>query len=142
MKPYFIQKSELNIAIERLHTLEQEKQMYLRKATNTVSVIKDIVVVGGRPSDKMSEYAIKCEKIDKEIAELKETIAILEKGLKAMDQYLDSIKDKADTETKVFIYYFKEGKKAEEITKLVPCGIATVYRKIRKIEKLLKNDNK
>lgn len=142
MKPYYIQLTELKIAKERLDTLEQEKQMYLRRATNVVSVIKDIVVIGSKTPDKMNEYVIKCEEIDKEITELKEKIAILESGIKAMDRYLEKIKDYADTETKVFIYHFKEGKEANKVAKMIPCGIATVYRKIKIIEKKLKNDNK
>ena len=72
MKNYYTQLSELKIAKERLNVLEQKKEIYLRRVTSTVSVIKDIVVVGGKAPDKMSEYVIKCEKIDKEIEELKE----------------------------------------------------------------------
>ena len=142
MKTYFAQLTELKIAKERLHTLELKKQMYLRQATSTTSVIKDIVVVGGKPMDKMSEYAIKCEELDKEIEEVKELIAILEKDLKKMDKYLEEHKDKADLETQVFILHYKEGKKADEIANILPCGIATVYRKLKKIEILLKNDSK
>lgn len=142
MKTYFNQLTELKIAKERLHTLELKKQMYLRMATSTTSVIKDIVVVGGKPMDKMSEYAIKCEELDKEIEEVKELIAILEKDLRKMDKYLEEHKDKADIETQVFILHYKEGKKADEIASILPCGIATVYRKLKKLENILKNDSK
>ena len=142
MKTYFIQLSELNIAKERLNTLEQMKQMYLRRVTSTVSVIKDIVVVGGKAPDKMNEYVIKCEEIDKEIAEVKEEIKVLEKGIESMDHYLNSIKGKADIEEKVFILHYKDGRKPEEISWLLNCGIATVYRKLQKIKESLKDDNK
>lgn len=142
MKNYFIQLSELNLAKERLHTLEQKKEMYLRRVTSTVSVIKEIVVVGGKAPDKMDEYIIKCEAIDKEIEKLKEEITILEEGIDNMDRYLDKCKSKGDIESQVFILRYKEGKKADEIASLLPCGIATVYRKLRKIEKQLKDDSK
>ena len=142
MNNYYIQLSELKIAKERLFVLEQKKAMYLRRITSTTSVIKDIVVTGGKAPDKMNEYVIKCEKIDKEIEELKEEIAILQKGINTMDSYLDDIKYKSDLEKQVFILFYKEGKKPDEIANMLPCGIATVYRKLRKIEEKLKNDNK
>lgn len=142
MKNYFIQLSELNIAKARLNTLEQKKQMYLRRVTSTVSVIKDVVVIGGKAPDKMDEYVINCEKIDKEIAKIKEEITILQNNIDKMDKYLEEHKDKADLETQVFILHYKEGKKADEIANVLPCGIATVYRKLKKLENLLKNDSK
>lgn len=142
MNNYYIQLSELKIAKERLFVLEQKKAMYLRRITSTTSVIKDIVVTGGKTPDKMNEYVIKCEKIDKEIEELKEEIAILQKSINTMDSYLDDIKYKSDLEKQVFILFYKEGKKPDEIANMLPCGIATVYRKLRKIEEKLKNDNK
>lgn len=142
MNNYYIQLSELKITKERLFVLEQKKAMYLRRITSTTSVIKDIVVTGGKAPDKMNEYVIKCEKIDKEIEELKEEIAILQKGINTMDSYLDDIKYKSDLEKQVFILFYKEGKKPDEIANMLPCGIATVYRKLRKIEEKLKNDNK
>ena len=142
MNNYYIQLSELKIAKERLFVLEQKKAMYLRRATSTTSVIKDIVVTGGKVPDKMTEYVIKCENIDKEIEELKEEIVILQKSINTMDSYLDDIKYKSDLEKQVFILFYKEGKKPDEIANMLPCGIATVYRKLRKIEEKLKNDNK
>lgn len=142
MNNYYIQLSELKIAKERLFVLEQKKAMYLRRATSTTSVIKDIVVTGGKVPDKMTEYVIKCEELDKEIEELKEEIAILQKSINIMDSYLDDIKYKSDLEKQVFILFYKEGKKPDEIANMLPCGIATVYRKLKKIEELLKNDNK
>ena len=142
MNNYYIQLSELKIAKERLFVLEQKKAMYLRRATSTTSVIKDIVVTGGKAPDKMNEYVIKCEKIDKEIEELKEEIVILQKSINTMDSYLDDIKYKSDLEKQVFILFYKEGKKPDEIANTLPRGIATVYRKLRKIEEKLKNDNK
>ena len=142
MKNYYIQLSELKIAKERLFVLEQKKAMYLRRITSTTSVIKDIVVTGGKAPDKMNEYVIKCEKIDKEIEELKEEIPILQKSINTMDSYLDDNKYKSDLEKQVFILFYKEGKKPDEIANMLPCGIATVYIKLRKIEEKLKNDNK
>lgn len=142
MKNYYLLLTELNVAKTRLSTLEAKKQMYLRRVTSTVSVIKDVVVVGSKTPNKMDEYVIKCEEIDKEMNALKEEIAILEEGIRKMDKYLAEHKDKADLETQVFILHYKEGKKADEIANILPCGIATVYRKLKKIEIFLKNDSK
>ena len=85
MNNYYIQLSELKIAKERLFVLEQKKAMYLRRATSTTSVIKYIVVTGGKAPDKMTEYVIKCEELDKEIEELKKQIAILQKSKKIIE---------------------------------------------------------
>lgn len=141
MKNYFSQLTELNLAKARLNTLEAKKEMYLRRVTSTTSVTKEIMVTGGKAPNKMDEYVINCEKIDKEIAEIKEEIAILEKDINDMNKFLIENKDKGDIEYKVFVSYFVEGKKPKEIYKSLPCGIATVYRKKNKLEKLLKNDS-
>lgn len=142
MKNYFTQLSELNVAKARLNTLEEKKQMYLRKVTSTTSEIKEIMVTGGKAPDKMNEYVIKCEKVNKEIEECKEEIAILQKGIDAMNKYLEDTKDKVDIERQVFILRYMEGKKTNEIADMLPCGIATVFRKLKKIEKILKIDSK
>lgn len=142
MKNYYVMLSDLKLAKERLKVLEERKQMLFRSVTSTVSVIKDIVVVGGASPDKMTEYTIKCEQIDKEIKEVKEEIKLLENSIERMNKYLEESKDEADTERKVFIYHFKDGRKAEEIKDLVPCGIATVYRKINDLKEKLNIDNK
>ena len=142
MKNYYVMLSDLKLAKERLKVLEERKEMLFRSVTNTVSVIKDIVVVDGASPDKMTEYTIKCEQIDKEIEVVKEEIKLLENSIEKMNKYLEESKDEADTERKVFIYYFKDGRRAEEIKDLVPCGIATVYRKINELKEKLNIDNK
>lgn len=142
MKNYYSMLSELNVAKTRYDVLDAKKRMYLRQATSTVQVIKEIVVVGSESPNKMDEYVIKCEEIDKEMDVLREEIAILEKGIKAMDKYVEEHQDKEDLETQVFYLHYKDGKKADEIASILPCGIATVYRKLKKLENLLKNDSK
>lgn len=61
----------------------------------------------------------------------------MQRAIDKMDSYLNEIKYKSDTERRVFIYWYKENRSAEEIAQLIPCGIATVYRKLNQISKIL-----
>lgn len=142
MKNYFTQLQELKTAKERLNVLEQKKELYLVRATDVTSKLKEVVISGGASTDKMADYVIKCEIVNKEIEELKEEIGIMEAAINKMDSYLNEIRYKSDTERRVFIYYYKDNRTPKEISLLIPCGIATVYRKLEKIEKILKNDKK
>ena len=91
MKPYYNQLSELRLAEERLNTLLEKKKMLEARITKVTSTAKEIVTSGGVPSDKMTDYVIKCEEIDKEIEELEEEISILKKGLSQMEKILKNI---------------------------------------------------
>lgn len=140
MKKYYTTLVELNIAKSRLVTLEERKDLFMTLATKTTSSIVENASFGSGNSDKVSNYIIKIDKIDKEINQLKKEIKILQKGLNQMDVYLNDMKCD-DIEKKVFVLYYKKNKRPEEIANLLPCGIATVYRKLRHINKVLDNDN-
>ena len=139
MKPYYNQLSELRLAEERLNTLQEKKKMLEARITKVTSEPKDIVTTGGVQNDKMADYVIKCEEINKEIEEVEEEIEILKKGLHNMNEILKHI---SGLEEKIFRLYFMENKTPIQISYIVPCGIATVYRYIKEIKKKYKDDKK
>ena len=139
MKPYYNQLSELRLAEERLNTLLEKKKMLEARITKVTSTAKDIVTSGGIQSDKMTDYVIKCEEIDKEIAEIEEEIDILKKGLSQMEKILKNI---SGIEERVFRLYYIENKNPTQISFIIPCARDTVYRYLRKINKKIKVNTK
>jgi len=139
IKNYYAQLSELRIAEERSNTLQEKKRLLEEKITGTTSQLKDVITSGGVPSDKMASYIIKCEEIDKQIEEVEEEIKVLKKGLHKMDEILKNI---SGLEEKIFRLYYIENKTPTQISFIVPCGIATVYRYIKEIKRKCKNDKK
>lgn len=142
MKNYYTTLAELNIAKSRLVTLEERKDLFMTMATKTTSSIKENVSNCNGNNDKILNYVSQCETIEQEMKELEKEIKILQIAVGKMDSYLSSVKYNTDLEKQVFILYYKENKKPEEIANLLPCGIATVYRKLKKINKILENDKK
>jgi chromosome segregation ATPase len=139
MKPYYNQLSELRLAEERLNTLLEKKKMLEARITKVTSTAKEIVTSGGVQNDKMTDYVIKCEEIDKEIAELEEEINLLKKGLSQMEKILKNI---SGIEERVFRLYYIENKNPTQISFIIPCARDTVYRYLRKINKKIKVNTK
>lgn len=139
MKNYYQQLSELRIAEERLITLKEKKAMLENQITKITSTIKDVVAFGGVQNDKMTSYVIRCEDIDKQIEEIEEEIRILKKGLHQMDEILKNI---SGIEERIFRLYYIENKNPTQISFIIPCGKATVYRYLSKINKKVKIEKK
>lgn len=131
MKNYYTLLSELRIAETKLRCKEEQKQMYLNRITNCTSKLKDVVTSGNFSNDKMDNYLIKCETIDKEINELKEEVRILRSGLKSMEEIIKNI---SGIEERIFRLYFIENKTPTQISFIIPCDRTTVYRYINKIK--------
>lgn len=139
MKNYYTQLSELRIAEERLKNLRERKSLLETKITKLTSTPKEVVVTGGSPSDKMTNYVIKCEEIDKEIEEVTEEISIIKKGINKMEEILNNV---SGIEERVFRLYYIENKTPLQISFIIPCGKATVYRYLNKINKKIKVEKK
>jgi uncharacterized coiled-coil DUF342 family protein len=132
MKNYYQQLSELRIAETRLKTLQEKKLLLEAKITKTTSTIKDVVAFGNSTSDKMTQYVIKCEEINKQIEELEKEVKILRKGLQEMNDILKNI---SGIEERIFRLYFVENKTPTQISFIIPCDRSTVYRHIKDINK-------
>lgn len=139
MKNYYIQLSELRIAEARIQTLLEKKAILEAKITKVTGSMKEVVIFGGTSSDKMTDYVSKCEEIDKQIEEIKEEIKVIKKGLFQMEEILNNI---GGLEEKIFRLYYIENKTPTQISYILPCGIATVYRYIKTIKKKCMNDKK
>lgn len=139
IKNYYTQLSELRIAEARLQTLLEKKAILETKITKVTGSMKEVVTFGGTSSDKMTDYVIKCEEIDKQITELKEEINVLKKGLSLMEDILKHI---SGIEERVFRLYYIENKNPTQISFIIPCARDTVYRYLRKINKKLKVNTK
>ena len=130
MKNYYTQLSELRIAKVRLETLKEKKEYLLAKATSTTGSLKEVVAFGGGTTNKPLNYAEQCEEIDKLIIETEEEIKILKKGLQQMDEILKNI---SGIEERIFRLYYIENKNPTQISFIIPCDRATVYRYLQKI---------
>lgn len=139
MKNYYAQLSELRIAETRLKTLQEQKELLEAKATKTTSTIKEVVTFGGSSSDKMTDYVIKCEELNKQIEEVTEEIKVLKKGISLMEEILKHI---SGIEERVFRLYYIENKNPTQISFIIPCARDTVYRYLRKINKKIKVNTK
>ena len=140
MKFYYQTLSELKIAEARLKMLENKKQLYKDRVTSTTSTIKEDVSFSNTPSDKMGNYMIQIEETDQKIKEVKEEITVLKDTLNQMEEIQKNISGLEET---IFRLYFIEQKTPTQITFIASCGIATVYRYIKKINaKLINNDKK
>lgn len=139
MKHYYEQLSELRIAEKRLNTLLEKKQKLLTKATSTTGSLKEVVVFGTEITNKPLNYAEQIEEVDIQINEVEEEIKLLKKGLHEMDEILKHI---SGIEERIFRLYYIENKTPTQISYIVPCGIATVYRYIKKINKKTQVDKK
>lgn len=134
MKNYYTQLSELRIAKVRLETLKEKKEYLLAKATSTTGSLKEVVAFGGGTTNKPLNYAEQCEEIDKLIIETEEEIKILKKGLQQMDEILKNI---SGIEERIFRLYYIENKNPTQISFIIPCDRATVYRYLQKIRNKL-----
>lgn len=139
MKNYYVQLSELRIAETRLETLKEKKGMLETKITNITSKLQEVAIHTNSTNDKMTDYVIKCEEINKQIDEVEEEIRILKKGLHNMDEILKNI---SGIEERIFRLYYIENKNPTQISFIIPCSRETVYRYLRKINKKVKVDTK
>lgn len=139
MKPYYDQLSELRIAETRLKSLQDKKKMLEERITGTTSRLKEVAIFGNGNNDKMTDYVMRCEELNKQIEEVKEEVRILKNGLCEMD---DIIKNISGMEERIFRLKYIENKTVTQISYIIPCGEATVYRYLSKIKEAVKIDKK
>ncbi len=131
MKNYYQQLSELRLAEARLNTLKEKKMLLETEATRTTSQLREVAIFGTGQSDLMTNYAILCEELDKQIVATEEEIKILKKGLAQMDNILKNI---SGIEERIFRLYYIENKNPTQISFIIPCDRRTVYRYLSKIK--------
>lgn len=134
MKNYYQQLSELRLAEARLNTLKEKKMLLETQATRTTSQLREVAIFSTGQSDPMTNYAILCEELDKQIETTEEEIKILKKGLAQMDKILKNI---SGIEERIFRLYYIENKNPTQISFIIPCDRRTVYRYLSKIKQKL-----
>lgn len=139
MKNYYTQLSELRIVETRLETLKNQKEALETRINNITSKLKEVAVFSNVSTDKMTEYVIKSEELDKKIEEAEEEVKILKKGLLMMEEILENI---SGIEERIFRLYYIENKNPTQISFIIPCARDTVYRYLRKINKKVKVNTK
>lgn len=127
MYNYYEQLMELRIAEERLESLIEKKEMLKSRIMKITSQMKDIMVTGGSSSDKMVNYVIAIEGVDRKIEEVTEEIRGLKKGLGVMEEIFNNYKDDS-IERSVFELIYIQNKKVSEAANIIPCDRRTVYR--------------
>ena len=133
MLNYYEQLCELKLAEERLETLIEKKSMLRARILKITSQMKDIVVTGGGSSDKMVNYVIAIEGVDRKIEEVTEEIRTLKKGIEAMEAVFNNYHDD-NIERRVFELVYIKRKRPGEAARMIPCDVRTVYRYKKKIE--------
>ena len=131
MKNYYVQLSELRVAETRLETLKEKKVMLEARITSTTSQLKEVTVHSNSNNDKMTEYVIECERLNKQIEEMEEEVGILRKGVKKMDDFIKNI---SGIEERIFRLYYIENKNPTQISFIIPCDRKTVYRYLKKLK--------
>lgn len=132
MRNYFVQIQELKVAEARLKTLEERKRRLKNKMISCTNELKDVVSFTNATNDKMTNYLIKLEEIDEEIAELESEIHILNKNLSTMECALGQTKS---IEFEIFLLKYKDNLKVKEIAKRKNYSIPRVYQYLNKINK-------
>lgn len=139
MKNYYTQLSELRIAEARRDTIKEQIKLLDEKATRITSQLNESEVFGTNKSNPMMNHVIQIEELEKKLAEVEEEIEILKRGLHRMDEILKNI---SGIEERIFRLYYIENKTPTQISFIIPCSIATVYRYKEKIEEKIKDEKK
>ena len=111
----------------------------IRPLYSSITVISEgtsrygLHVSGGGNSDKMTNYVIAIEGVERQIEEVTEEIRTLKKGLAAMEQVLNNYQDDG-IERQVFDLVYIKHKRASEAAEIIPCDRRTVYRYKKIIE--------
>lgn len=139
MKDYYTLTQEIKICEETIKRLNRKKERLFLRATNTTSKIKEDITSGGKTENPIELYVqklideVELDLVEKEI-ELKELL--LSKD--TIEEALRNIaKNKNNDLERIFVYKYIEGKDPKQISKLMPCGIATVYRKLKHIKSVI-----
>lgn len=140
MKNYYDQKQELEVAKTRLKTLKEKRQLYFNETQPKSKKINGVMVKSTPThTDKFLEYTTKVEVIDDEIEMLEHEIRILSSYLRRMENSLRSMKGILE---KVFVDKYVDNMAVTEIALKNNYSQVQIYRYLKKINKIIKDDKK
>jgi hypothetical protein len=139
MKNYYDQQLELIMAQLRLKSLLEKRYLYFQ-ITQPGGMNYDTEKVSSSNSNNVFDtYLGKVEEIDKQIEIIEAEIRILEKHLKAMEDSLRKMKGSLE---KIFVARYIDGLTINQICRKVNYSRPQVYRKLKIINKIIKDETK
>lgn len=135
MKHYMDQLRELEIARERYDSLKEEKKM-LQLSVDAEAIKFDKQIVSkGVQDDKMLNYTIKLEKIEKQMDRINQEIQILNEKLVKMQE---NIRKMDAINYRIFSLHEVEGLNVNQIIARTGYSKTHIYRILQEIDNFLK----
>lgn len=139
MKNYYDLQKELAIALARLKSLKEKRELYFNSTQPGGMSYDEPVVMGGTTNNAFDVYAEKVIEIDLQIKLVEAEILITQKHLKAME---DSLRKMNGTLEKIFVARYIDGLTINQIARKMNYSRSQVYRKLQKIRNITKNATK
>ena len=139
MKDYYKINQEIIICKTTIKHLEMKKERLFARATNTTSQLKQDITSGGNPENAIEVYVEKLiDKVEKELTEKQEELKELLLSRGKIEEALRKIAENKNNDLeRIFIYKYIDGKSMKDISRLMPCDLSTVYRKIKQIKRII-----
>lgn len=140
MKNYYDQKRELEIAYARLEYLEEKKKIYFNKTQPKSKELDKVMVQSSKVnSNQFLDYTEAVEPIDRKIELLKQEIQFMESYLKKME---NSLRGMNGIKEKIFVAKYMDGLNVRQISNKTHYSQVQIYRYLKEIHKILKDDKK
>lgn len=139
MKDYYTTVQEIKICEATIRRLKRKKEKLFLKATKTTGQIKEDVTNGGKSVNSIELYVQKLiDEVESELTEKEEELKELLVSKRKIEEALRNIaKNKNNDLERIFVYFYIEGKDKKQISKLMPCDLSTVYRKLKEIKRVI-----
>ena len=140
MKNYLDQQKELEIARARLQTLKEKKEIYFNKTQPKSKQFDKVMVQSSRVNNNLFlEYTSAIEVLDDSLEILNEEINAMEYYLRNMENSLRSMKGILE---RIFVAKYIDGLNVTQISEKTHYSQAQVYRYLKQINKIIKDDKK
>lgn len=139
MKNYYDLQKELAIALTRLKALKEKRELYFNSTQPGGISYDEPVVMGGTTNNAFDVYAEKVIEIDLQIKLVEAEILITQKHLKDIEKALRKMKGILE---KIFVARYIDGLTINQICRKVNYSRPQVYRKLKIIEKIIKDETK
>ena len=139
MRDYYTTTQEIKICETTIRKLQRKKEKLFLKATKTTSQLKEDITSGGQSTNAIELYVQKLiDEVENELKEKEEELKELLLSRGKIEEALKEIaKNKNNDLERIFVYFYIEGKDKKQISKLMPCDLSTVYRKLKEIKRVI-----
>lgn len=139
MRDYYTITQEIKICEATIRRLQRKKEKLFSTATKTTGQLKEDITSGGQSTNTIELYVQKLiDEVESDLLEKEEELKelLLSKG-KIEEALRNIAKNKNNDLERIFVYKYIEGKSNKQISKLMPCDLSTVYRKIKHIKSII-----